>query len=116
MELKSLNLHDAVLKSISCQSGSDFFDEAVIRLELSGETGILELRFQNCFHVSLDCNLWIQGQDSISAWSVQMPETYRKAVEKLPAPQSFHYLGLCTNTSGSRIELVYQSLDIRSIP
>lgn len=115
IKLKSLDPHDAVLKSLFCQSSSDFFDEAVIQLESAGEPGTLELRFENCFHVPLDCNLWMRGQDSVSVWHLQMPETYREVVEKLPAPQSFRYLRLDTNSSGSRIGLVYQSLNIRNI-
>lgn len=116
IELETLDLHDAVLESMSCRSRNSFFDEVIIRLKLVWDrTETIELRFENCFHAALSCDLWIEGQDTIAVWSFEMPETYRKAVEKLPAG-GFHYIRLDTNISGSRIELVYQTLHIRRYP
>ena len=106
MDIKNIDLHDEKIISISMISKANFLDDIIIKTEY--QDGLLEMNCKDCYSAKLNCNLFINGCDTIRYFYVentvieQVISKYPEKKTSIPLKRVFINL----NTSNSDIEIL----------
>lgn len=118
MMINQLQLHDAIIETIIVYSNDSFARVIEINLTLENQNSV-KVICENCFCVDLGLNCWILNQDSIRAWSFEMPLKYSEEIKSCKSknyllPQKeFKYMMINTNISNSIIEVVCEDIRLQ---